>query len=285
MKRPFVIGLAGFLVLVLALYAQMYSGLKHQENVIAGLESELATAREQLKNLQDSHRSLTKSLESKSELSLASTGGASVAQALMPAAPLGGQRAPEERAERSALWRAQQFVEEVEEDLALTPEQKEALSQAYKSELGTTVGTSDDARMGLMEKVLGAEVARVYREKQVQAEERERTERINSQAIVLARKLSLSPEQEVQVREALAQIELSIRPKSAQVRVVMREAMANHMGGDEAKEQLKQQYEAIKQLNTEIKTESDKALFEAIGPALTDEQKNALLALQAEKRS
>lgn len=60
--------------------------------------------------------------------------------------------------------------------------------------------------MGAYGESLGAEVARVYREKQVQAEEEERTERLNSEAIVLARKLSLSPEQEVQVREALAQM-------------------------------------------------------------------------------
>ena len=285
MKRPFAIGLAGLLVLILALYVQMYSGLKHQEKVIAGLEGELAKAREELETLRDNHSNLTKSVESQSEISQGTALGMSAPQELIPPAPQAVQKSPEERAERAALWRAQQFVEEVEEDLALTPEQKEALSRAYKSELGMTVGISDEARVGLMEKVLGSEVARVYREKQVQAEEQERAERLSSQAIVLARKLSLSPEQELQVREALAQIERSIRPKSAQVRVVMREAMANHMGGDEAKEQLKQQYEAIKQLNAEIKTESDKALFEAIGPALTDEQKNALLALQAEKRS
>lgn len=66
---------------------------------------------------------------------------------------------------------------------------------------------------------------------------------------------------------------------------MMREAMsANHMGGDEAKDQLKQQYEAIKQLNTEIKTESDKALLKPLALLLQISKKNALLALQAEKR-
>jgi len=189
-----------------------------------------------------------------------------------------------DRAERSALWRTRQFIGEVEEDLALTPEQKEALTEAYKTELGGTGDASEQARGELVARVLGDEAGRAYQEKRLRAEEQERSEQMNSEAIVLARKLSLTPDQETRTREALSQIERELRPKAAQVRVIMREAMANHMGGEEAKDQLKQQYDAIKQLSTEIKTASDTALFAALGPTLSDEQKNALLALQAEKR-
>lgn len=286
MKRSLIMGLGVFgvlsLALLLVLLAQMHLGLKNREEVIVLLESELAATRRQVELLQE-QRDFERRAVINAETERAPTPAPSPSEPLdVPVAP--PQKNSEERAERSALWRAQQFVGEVEEAVALSSEQKDALSEAYKSELGMSVGSSEEARLLLMEKVLGAETTRVFREKQEQAENQERSERLNSEAIVLARKLSLTPEQETQVRDALAKIELSLRPKSAQVRVVMREAMANHMGGDEAKEQLKQQYGTIKQLNAEMKAESDKALFEAIGPGLSDEQKNALLALQAERR-
>lgn len=115
MKRPFVIGLAGFLVLVLALYAQMYSGLKRQENEIAGLESELAKAREELKTVRESHKNLTKSLESQSELSLSAAQGTSAAQALIPLRRRGCRSSRGESGALCSLARPEQFVEEVEE--------------------------------------------------------------------------------------------------------------------------------------------------------------------------
>lgn len=186
----------------------------------------------------------------------------------------------EDPAAHRGVWRARQFVSEVEEDLALTPEQREVLAQAYEDELGAIAGASVEARDAILARVVGAESAALYRERRNAAAERAREERLANEVIVLGRKLSLTPEQEDQARAALTRIEQMTRPRTLEIEGVMREAMANHLGGPEARGDLVRQYEQIRALQAEVKAATDQALFEELAPVLTDEQKNGLLALQ-----
>jgi hypothetical protein len=195
------------------------------------------------------------------------------------------QSAKEKLESRMATWRARQFVNDVEENLALTPEQKEALTQKFEEQVGSHGASSDAARGQIIAQVLGDEVAKKYEHDQQESLEREQSDQLNSEAIVLARKLSLTPDQEQRVHDVLSEIDKLQQAKAEMVRLTMREAMANHLGGDEAKDMLKQQYDTIKQLNTEMKAEKDKLLFDQLSGVLSDEQKNALLALQAAQRN
>lgn len=186
--------------------------------------------------------------------------------------------------ERVAVWRSQEFVSDVEEVLALTPEQRASLVEKFKSVAVGNNPPSDEVRQKVVAEVLGEQESERYRAAAEEQVKKERTAAIDKEAILMARKLSLTAAQETNVRAALESIEEQLRPKRDQMRSVMRDAMANHLGGEEAQAALKQQYDELQRLGTEVTETRNSMLFEAVGPMLSDEQKNALLALQAERR-
>jgi len=183
--------------------------------------------------------------------------------------------------DRMVTWRTKQVLSEVEEQLALSVEESEQLTQALTQRLSSGEPISDAGVLEVIAESLGSESANSYHDKQHQAYERDLDERLHAEVVVLARDLSLSDQQEHSARAALAQIEVDLRPKRAALQSVMREAMANHLGGDEAKDALALQYETLKKLNAEIKSSRDKAVYEALAPSLSDQQRNALLAAQS----
>jgi len=252
--------------------------VQHREGEVSRLEGEVAMLRQEVEAL----RRASERAEGSEQMESPPVAVLPPDPAVPTAAPpQGGVNAAEDSAAHRGVWRARQFVSEVEEDLALTPEQRDVLAQAYEDELGAIASASVEARDAILARVVGAESAALYRERRNAAAERAREERLANEVIVLGRKVSLTPEQEGQARAALARIEQMTRPRTLEIEGVMREAMANHLGGPEARGDLVRQYDQIRALQAEVKAATDQALFEELAPVLTDDQKNALLALQA----
>lgn len=189
--------------------------------------------------------------------------------------------------ERRLVWRARQGVSEVEEVMALSSAEKENLTAKLQQALqalpeSATSGERDSVRMTTVSEVLGAERAEQYQRLKREAEQREFDESINRETIVLSRKLGLNQSQEQDVRNALIQAERIILPKRALVKEKMQEAMALHFEGQPGKEKLQTQYDEIKTLSDSLKQEKDRAIQQLLEGKLSEEQKNELLALQAQ---
>ena len=105
---------------------------------------------------------------------------------------------------------------------------------------------------------------------------------MSAESIVLSRKLKLSPDQEAKALAILKEADQALTEKSTLLQAQMREAMANHFGGEETRDLLKDQYAQIQGLQGEIKRDRDRFVFDALSPVLSDEQKNALLAEQSQ---
>lgn len=191
--------------------------------------------------------------------------------------------APEAAAARVASWRAKEFVSHVSDHIALSVEEKEALGAQFSAVATGVRGPDDASRKQVIAQVLGEERLQAFEDAERARLKEERTRALEEESVILSRRLSLTPDQEVQLRSVLEQVEVGLEPMRSQVREVMREAMANHFGGDEAKTQLKEQYDLIRTLNDELKKQRAEQLFGALADTLTDAQKNALLEHQAKQ--
>jgi hypothetical protein len=185
--------------------------------------------------------------------------------------------------ERIATWRTRQLLSELEQVIAITPDQREAISEKFSKQAGAEGPPSEETTSAILTEVLGAEMFSRYQAAEVERVRKETELGLEKETVLLARRLNLSSEQESVVREALNQIETTMQVKRNMQRQLMKEAMANHFGGDEAKEALKEQYDQIKTLGDEIKSERDALLFETLSTQISDEQKNALLEYQSGK--
>lgn len=190
---------------------------------------------------------------------------------------------PETAVARVASWRAKEFVSHVSDHIALSVEEKEALGAQFSAVATGVRGPDDASRKQVIAQVLGEERLQAFEDAERARLKEERTRALEEESVILSRRLSLTPDQEVQLRSVLEQVEVGLEPMRSQVREVMREAMANHFGGDEAKTQLKEQYDLIRTLNDELKKQRAEQLFGALADTLTDAQKNALLEHQAKQ--
>lgn len=181
-------------------------------------------------------------------------------------------------------WRAAQATREIGESIALDPAQYSKLQAALveAQELGVNIFDISNSAP-IVEEVLGATLAKEYREKATAELHKEFEERIDNRAILLSRKLGLTGEQEQKLRVALMNAEQLLSPERNAFRTKMQEAMANHLGGDEAKATLTAQYDSLRQLSQTLEKKRDAMVFDQIQSELTDAQKNALLEAQAEK--
>ncbi len=182
--------------------------------------------------------------------------------------------------ERVASWRAKEFVTHVSDRIALSAAEQEALASKFQEIAKGVTSPTEQERTKVIEEVLGTETFGRYEEAERERRAQEKAKAIDEETVVLARKLSLSPQQEASLRTTLEAVEVALQPKRESMRVVMREAMANHFGGEEAKGELKAQYDTIQILSEELKAEKDRLVFEALDPVLSDQQKNALLESQ-----
>lgn len=181
-----------------------------------------------------------------------------------------------------AEWHAAQTIKQLEELVALSPSQREALS----SSIGAFY--SQGARSGreqeyteILRREMGEDLYSQYEQKKAQTAEQEFQQRINDDVIILTNKLSLSSEQEERLRNVLEQVERAMQTERGEYEEKMREAMANHFEGDSGKEKLKQQFEEINQISKDMKKRKDSAVFDQTSDFLSDEQRNKLLELQA----
>lgn len=191
--------------------------------------------------------------------------------------------APAEAAVRVASWRAKEFVSYVSDHIALTTEEKEALGTRFSAVATGVRGPDDASRKQVIAQVLGEERLQAFEDTERARLKEERTRALEEESVILSRRLSLTPDQEVQLRSVLEQVEVGLEPIRSELREVMREAMANHFGGEEAKDQLKEQYDLIRTLNDELKKQRADQLFGALSDTLTDAQKNALLEYQVSR--
>lgn len=184
-------------------------------------------------------------------------------------------------AQRSANWKAQFYLSEVEKFVALTPEQQASLRDRYAAAFATRDSKAPQSYREILKETLGVEVANQLDKAQRADEAKRDDEELSDETFSLSRKLALSKEQETSVGEVLRQVRDELKPLDAQVQVAMREAMSNHSGANPDQERLRLSYDQLKELSAEMKAAKDAALSQRLKSILTESQYNALLEQQA----
>ncbi len=182
---------------------------------------------------------------------------------------------------RSADWKAQFYLSEVEKFVALTPQQQASLRDRYAAAFASTDAKAPRSYREILKETLGEEIASQLEVAQRADAAKRDAEELSDEVFSLSRKLALTNEQEASVTAVLKQLREELRPLDAQVQVAMREAMSNHSGANPDKERLRLSYDQLKELTREMKTAKDAALSQRLRELLTDQQYNALLELQA----
>lgn len=203
---------------------------------------------------------------------LTSTGSSAPAGTVSDAAP----------SVRMRSWGIERGVKEIQEVLALGPEEQEQIRQALDAALEEGA-TSVDRE--ILEKTvadtLGSQRAAQLAAGLAQREERLISQRILKEAAFYSKALRLNPEQEQMLEGALRLIELELKPQRQMLQKRMQEAMSKHFGGDEAKLELQRDYDEIQALAGQIEDVRIDAVLSQMNDSLSDEQKNQLLELKA----
>ncbi len=183
------------------------------------------------------------------------------AEGTVSAEPDSGDEAGARRIEEASRWR----VSAIEKFVPLSDDQKERLAKKFADEAGSVGGEETGESL---EDILGEESATYYREQVKAAFQRVQDEETEKEVVWLGRQLSLSPEQEQEVRGVYSRVEAQVEREmgkaqsggaelSAQNRVrrmVQENRLRSSLRSSMLKEVLsKQQYEAY------LKSESESA--------------------------
>lgn len=187
-------------------------------------------------------------------------------------------------------WLVKRKVGDIEQFIALSDEQKEALALKFESDFTARqesedssdfIGNDEDPQkeLELLSQVLAPELAAEYQKRKLERQAHMEQERLDQELFSYSRKLSLSREQESSVRSALAEVNTEMKSvqKDAwkKMRETFRDAHENSDGEDSASS-----FEDFSKLTKEIQEQKKQLMNSRLRPMLTDEQYNALLADQ-----
>lgn len=184
----------------------------------------------------------------------------------------------------SATWRADQQLRRISKFISLNSVQKDQLRAALARQQESQY--SEEPRLdGEVRNLLGDDLVNQYEElSNLEAKEEER-QRLEREAIILGRQLSLSSEQEGRVTGLLKERADVLSGERAKVETRSTELMTKHFETNATKEDLRKGYEEIRGLQGELKEKERAYLAERLKGVLTPEQYERWASLEAAKQA
>jgi hypothetical protein len=160
------------------------------------------------------------------------------------------------------------------------------LAQSYEAPETPLLASDPEKRKlalkSIVADVLGADRAEKFFSDLNLRETQKAEEQLDLEVFTLSRRLSLSPLQEEQLRQALAEANKRSAPLTRELASRMEQAMALHFDGDPERAELRTQYEQIRELKESVKQEKNSVVKENLKDQLSDEQLNKLIELQSD---
>ncbi len=170
-------------------------------------------------------------------------------------------------------WRAGYLLRQIEEHLALSPDETEELRNKFKSGGG----------LAELAGVVGPERAQKFQAKQEERAREEEEEEAKDKVFRLSRELALTNEQERRVEEVVRTVRKTLQPVYENLKVQSNRAMELHTapeGGDE----LRALYESYRVNLDSARDQENRLLNKELVGTLSDDQLNKLIELQAKER-
>lgn len=197
--------------------------------------------------------------------------------------------APAEQLEQLAGWRVNWRLSQIEQIVALTPEQRSAVENYLRSEAerqalsGSDLATVDQNYNieSAVEQALGPEFAQNFRTERSARQERRAARSREEELVVLNGILKLQESQYQQLQQTLVAVDDQLRPQQEAVEAAMSLAMQSHSGAPVDRITLQSRYQKLKEAQSNYASERKRILVELTRSFLTDEQLNKLLEREA----
>ena len=178
----------------------------------------------------------------------------------------------------ASQWLASERVKSLDEVMVLSEGEKESLADFFKK-YPTEKIDSSSTRKALGE-ILGTSRAEELTRKQAAQAQQEEADQIEQALSTLQRKIGLSTDQAPTVRAIIATINAETKQQREELQSAMEDVTARHNDPKSDRSSLRDKFLAMQSIAQEVKKTRAQLYQDRFKGVLTDEQYNALLAME-----
>lgn len=167
-------------------------------------------------------------------------------------------------------------IEDVGEVVDLTEAEKDRLAQALR-ESWEQDGVERKKMVDIVAEVLDPERSAQFKRVNTEREQKAEADEANIRVVTISRALGLSPDQELNLRASIGQIEVELNPKKEELKAQMQ---SMHSSKSSTQDRI-QQFEQFRQSLEEVRVERRRLLTEKLQPTLSKAQFDKLVNEQA----
>lgn len=174
-----------------------------------------------------------------------------------------------------ADWSSEQHIKEIETHIHLEPEQRQIVVEALKGSFASDHSPASPERLAkILEDAGLRNQAALYLQGAVQQQAIELEKEIDDQVVLLSNRLGLSDLQKDQIREALFQVEVELKPLALQHSQKIAEVMMGHFRGAElhGQKDLANSYQQLSEAEDALNNRREVLLRERLSGVLNSGQ-------------